>query len=228
MIYHSHTYIVNKKGASFLTSLIQLYFLIQLFIQKKLINLSVIFIMSLNKSELIKIDLILKKLQKKKIISIVVRLAFWDLINEVQHFGKFHITKTKLSELLEVQFRQIERYLLHLEEIGLVFRDYTTHNINDREVGNSLYLTLIHPKEILSYYLFYGKCNIRKHLIDKRTHHQITDIVCISNTELFCKNYYLNRALDNAVKPVSDIKFLAKIKNEKIELETIKYLSYTA
>jgi len=251
-MYKYLTYIrfVKTKGASFMTSLILFPFLLHLLDSKILMKITLIYLMSLNKSELIKINLLLRKLQKKKIITKAVRLAYWDLVNEVQHFGKFHIFKTKLSDLLEVQCRQIERYLLYLEEIGLVFRDYTTHNAKDRDFGNSLYLTLIHPKEIFSYHLFYGRGNIRQHLLQKRNYCEISDIVCISNPDIYLKNYRFNQALDYAVKPESSapvkpessapvkpessapvkpessIKFLAKIDKGEIEVKTIKYLSY--
>ena len=125
---------VNRKGASFKTSLIHL-------------------VIELYSSVLNKLSYYMQlctemAYELPKHFNNSIKYTYNFLLSNYPLFKQFHISKKYLSDKLNLQARQIERYFLKLETNEYLRRVYDTIELEHRKNGNSLFLILTPPVKL--------------------------------------------------------------------------------
>jgi DNA-binding MarR family transcriptional regulator len=88
---------------------------------------------------------------KGKNLAPAIQLSYISLCDHHSKFDEFTITIKELCNMFYCEERQVFRYLNKLENSGLIKRKRNTSDKGKRKIGNSLFITLIHPDEIFKH-----------------------------------------------------------------------------
>lgn len=187
-LYPIHYQSVKQKGRQFISSLILLSIEIYLLINKFTGNYCMMLQSNINQT------LVSLGLSKSQIFS------YNTLLSEYPINQKFHTYPIeRLEEKLKLKTRQFRTHLSIFCDLGLVKKEYHTLQLEEREIGNILYLTITPPVELTF--------NAKFDVIEETTHERgytttivrFSDIFAIDEDISFKHTWHNSRIEDNEI-----------------------------